>query len=77
MLFRSGNPLPKQQDSFDWDADELAFEFELGLAPDFDVNLKTKKAITHYKIVADKKMVTEQVERITKQYGKIDRKSVV
>jgi trigger factor len=72
-----GNPLPKQQDSFDWDQEELDFEFELGLAPNFEVPLKTKKAITHYKIVADKKMVTEQVERIQKQYGKLVSKEVV
>ncbi len=72
-----GNPLPKQQDNFDWDTEELAFEFELGLAPDFEVPLKTKKAITHYKIVADKKMVDEQVERILKQYGKLVNKEEV
>ena len=72
-----GNPLPKQQDNFDWDSDTLDFEFELGLAPDFDVKLKTKKAITQYKIVADKKMVDEQVERIQKQYGKIISKDTV
>ncbi|WP_036152000.1 trigger factor [Maribacter forsetii] len=72
-----GNPLPKQQDNFDWDQDELAFEFELGLAPDFEVSLKTKKAITQYKIVADKKMIDEQVERIQKQYGKLVSKDVV
>lgn len=72
-----GNPLPKQQDNFDWDNDEFAFEFELGLAPSFEVPLKTKKAITHYKIVADKKMVDEQIERIQKQYGKLISKKVV
>lgn len=72
-----GNPLPKQQDNFDWDQDELAFEFELGLAPDFEVSLKTKKAITQYKIVADKKMVNEQIERIQKQYGKLISKDAV
>lgn len=72
-----GNPLPKQQDNFDWDTEELAFEFELGLAPDFEVPLKTKKPITHYKIVADKKMVDEQVERILKQYGKLVTKEKV
>jgi trigger factor len=72
-----GNPLPKQQDNFDWDQDELAFEFELGLAPNFEVSLKTKKAITQYKIVADKKMIVEQVERIQKQYGKLVSKDVV
>jgi trigger factor len=72
-----GNPLPKQQDNFDWDQDELAFEFELGLAPNFEVSLKTKKAITQYKIVADKKMIDEQVERIQKQYGKLVSKDTV
>jgi trigger factor len=66
-----GNPLPKQQDNFNWDAEQLAFEFELGLAPDFQVSLKGKKAIPHYKIVADKKMIDDQVARIRKQYGKL------
>lgn len=72
-----GNPLPKQRDDFDWDKEELDFEFELGLAPNFEVSLKTKKPITHYKIVADKKMITEQVERIQKQYGKLVSKDTV
>ncbi len=72
-----GNPLPKQQDNFDWTDEELAFEFELGLAPDFEVSLDTKKPITRYKIVADKKMVNEQVERMQKQYGKLISKEEV
>ena len=66
-----GNPLPRQQDNFNWDADDFAFEFDLGLAPSFEVPLKLKKAITHYKITADKKMLDEQVDRIQKQYGKL------
>ncbi len=72
-----GNPLPKQQDNFDWDSENLDFEFELGLAPDFEVKLKTKKAVTQYKIVADKKMIDDQVERIQKQYGKLVSKTEV
>jgi trigger factor len=66
-----GNPLPKPQDDLDWDADAFSFEFELGLAPEFDVKLKGKKAITHYNIIADDKMVDNQVEHIQKQYGKL------
>lgn len=66
-----GNPLPKQQDDLNWDADTFSFEFELGLAPEFEVNLKSKKAITHYNIVADKKMIDDQVINIQKQYGKL------
>lgn len=72
-----GNPLPKQQDNFDWDSDNLDFEFELGLAPNFEVQVKTKKAVTQYKIVADKKMIEEQVDRIQKQYGKLVSKTEV
>ena len=72
-----GNPLPKQQDNFDWDQDQLDFEFELGLAPSFEVPLKTKKSLTLYKIVADKKMVDEQVLRLQKQYGKLVNKKEV
>ncbi|MEZ4968781.1 MAG: trigger factor [Flavobacteriaceae bacterium] len=72
-----GNPLPKQQDNFDWDSEEFAFEFELGLAPNFSVDLKSKKAITHYKIIADQKMIDEQVERIQKQYGKLISKTEI
>ena len=72
-----GNPLPKQQDNFDWEQDQLDFEFELGLAPTFEVPLKTKKSLTLYKIVADKKMVDEQVLRLQKQYGKLVNKKEV
>jgi len=66
-----GQPLPKPQDAIDWDSEEFSFEFELGLTPEFDVNLNFKKPITHYTIVADDKMIDEQVERIQKQYGKL------
>ncbi|MGB5402672.1 MAG: trigger factor family protein, partial [Robiginitalea sp.] len=72
-----GNPLPKQQDNFNWEADDLAFEFELGLAPDFEVSLSPKKGIPHYKIVADKKMIDDQVDRIRKQYGKLVSQEVI
>jgi len=66
-----GQPLPKPQDEIDWDADAFSFEFELGLAPEFEVKLKGKKTITHYNIIADDKMIDEQIERIQKQYGKL------
>jgi len=72
-----GNPLPKPQDNLDWDADQFTFEFELGLAPEFEVNLKSKKAITHYNIIADEKMLKNQVEHIRKQYGKLVSEDVI
>ena len=66
-----GNPLPKMKEDFSWDTDAFTFEFELGLAPEFKVNLKPKKAIAHYKIVADKKMIDDQIANIQERYGKI------
>ena len=72
-----GNPLPVMQDDIDWKADNLDFEFELGLAPSFKVKVKGKKAVTHFKIEADKKMVEEQVSYIQKQYGKIESQSSI
>lgn len=66
-----GNPLPKAQDNFSWDANKFTFEFELGLAPEFEVNLQPKSAITHYKIVADKKMLDGQIDNILERYGKL------
>ncbi|UNY99161.1 trigger factor [Zhouia spongiae] len=72
-----GNPLPKAQDNLNWDAEDFSFEFELGLAPSFEIDLKSKKAITHYNIIADDKMIDEQVDRIQKQYGKLVAKDTV
>ncbi|CAM3461749.1 Trigger factor [Flavobacterium longum] len=66
-----GNPLPKADLDIDWDADDFQFEFELGLAPTFDVDLSAKNSITQYKIVADEKMIDDQVRRIRKQFGKL------
>ncbi|WP_299312310.1 trigger factor [uncultured Aquimarina sp.] len=66
-----GNPLPKEQDSFDWDTDDYSFEFELGLAPKFEIKLNGKKAITNYKIVATDEMIDNQITTIQKQYGKL------
>ena len=64
-----GQPLPKAQDDINWDSDSFSFDFELGLAPEFDVDLAGKKDITHYNIVADDKLIDDQVENIKKQYG--------
>ncbi|MEM6685527.1 MAG: trigger factor [Bacteroidota bacterium] len=65
-----GNPLPRMQEEFDWDAETFSFEFELGLAPEFNVDLQAD-AITQYNIVADDKMIDGQIESIRKQYGKL------
>ena len=72
-----GNPLPKAQDNIDWDADAFSFEFEIGLSPEFDIKLNGRKAITQYTIVADKKMVDDQIKNIQKQYCQLISKAEV
>ena len=72
-----GNPLPKMQDDIDWKSDSLTFEFEIGLAPEFEVKVKGKKAITHYVVEADKKMIEEQLGYIQKQYGKLEAQTAI
>jgi trigger factor len=72
-----GNPLPRNDEEIDWDASDFTFEFELGLAPQFEVDVKGKKAITHYKIIADDTMVDNQITSIRKQFGKLISKKVV
>lgn len=71
-----GNPLPKNESEIDWDADDYSFEFELGLSPDFDVDIKGKE-VTQYKIVADDEMLNNQIKTIRKQYGKLISKNEV
>ena len=66
-----GNPLPKMKEEIDWKADTLSFEFELGLSPAFEINLKPRKKVINYRIEADKKMIEEQLHSIQKQYGKL------
>ncbi|TBX69497.1 trigger factor [Flavobacterium silvisoli] len=72
-----GNPLPKVTEDFNWDVEDYKFEFELGLAPEFTVDLTAKNNLVKYAIVADDKMLDEQVARIQKQYGKLIAKDTV
>lgn len=66
-----GNPLPKEKQDFDWNAENFSFEFEIGLAPSFEVDLKPKNGITRYEISVEDEQVDKQVERIRKQFGKL------
>ncbi len=67
-----GNPLPRVQDDFSWDTESFTFEFELGLAPEFTVDLSAKKKITQYNIVADDELIDKEVENLQVRYGKMN-----
>ena len=64
-----GNPIPRMQEDFNWEAEVFSFEFELGLAPQFDVNLNAKKEVTQYNIIATEELIDKEVENIQARYG--------
>lgn len=65
-----GNPLPKVNENFSWDSEQFSFEFELGLAPEFEVDLKSKK-VKQYTIVATDELIEKEVENIQNRYGNV------
>ena len=66
-----GNPLPRVNEDFNWDADTFTFEFELGLAPEFKVDLSAENKVKQYNIVATDELIDEEVKNIQTRYGKM------
>jgi trigger factor len=64
-----GNPIPRMQEDINWEAEVFSFEFELGLAPQFDVDLNAKKKVTQYTIIATDELIDKEVENIQARYG--------
>ncbi len=71
-----GSPLPKNEADVNWENDDFTFEFDLGLAPSFEIDLKAKP-VQKYKVVADEEMLANQIKAIRKQYGKLESKNEV
>src|SRR5690606_17542493 len=63
-----GNPLPKQQENIDWDADQMDFEFELGMAPEFDIDLSKIETIG-YKVNVAEEEVQKYVDNFAQRFG--------
>ncbi len=64
-----GTPLAIEKEIFNWEQENLAFQYEIGLAPFFTLDLDAKTDVTKYIITADDKMIDGQVVRIQKQFG--------
>lgn len=64
-----GNPVPVMKD-VDWDADQLNFEFELGLAPEFDVDL-SKVEVETYKVTVADDEVQKYVDNFASRFGSL------
>jgi trigger factor len=64
--------MPVDKKPIDWQNDEdFTFEYEVGLAPEFDVKITAKDKLNYYKIKADAKLVDGYCNDIAKRYGKM------
>jgi len=66
-----GYPIPSEnQQEIDWAiATEFEFNYDLGIAPEVNIELEKLDNIPAYTITADKKMIDKEVDQIKQQYG--------
>jgi trigger factor len=67
-----GEPLPneKEQDNIDWDNQtEFNFAFDIGLAPELDVNVSAKDKIPFYTIKVDEQIRLKYIENYQSRLG--------
>ena len=74
-----GQPLPKEDDTqFNWDFnDDFVFNYELGLAPNVDVEFNAKDKLTQYVIKVDADTLAARIKNIRRSYGKMTNPSEV
>ncbi len=66
-----GQPLPVPQQGLDWNASTLEFHFEVGLAPEFTLDMSEKVKLPYYVVEVSKKVVDDEVDSLRKRYGKL------
>jgi len=67
-----GDPLPSatEQKEIEWETQtEFEFAFDLGLSPEFDLNLTKKDKSTSYNILPNDKIVDTYIDNYTRRYG--------
>ena len=72
-----GSPMPMGSEEIDWvNSVDFKFEYEIGLAPEFDVKLGNKDSLNYYNITAEAKLVDNYCTDIAKRYGKMSNPEV-
>jgi trigger factor len=69
-----GQPLPKVDDKkeYNWDfADNFEFNYEVGLAPEFDIDFSSKDKLTQHVIKVDDETLASRIKNIRRSYGKM------
>lgn len=69
-----GQPLPKEDDKSDynWDFnDAFSFNYEIGLAPQFEIPFNEKSKFPEYVIKADEETLGARIKNLRRSYGKM------
>jgi len=69
-----GQPLPKEDDKSDynWDFnDTFSFNYEIGLAPQFEIPFNEKSKFPEYVIKADEETLESRMKNLRRSYGKM------
>ena len=75
-----GNPIPVEKDGFKGDFDkpeDFEFVYQLGLAPKIKVPLSSKSKFEFIKVKVDDKLISQQIEDLSRRYGKLVSADVV
>lgn len=75
-----GNPLPKYDEEVKGDFNnptDFEFTYEIGVAPEFNVDLSAKTKIDYLKVDVSKEMLDKEVENLARRYGSLISADVV
>ncbi|MGI8892655.1 MAG: trigger factor [Bacteroidia bacterium] len=75
-----GNPLPKPDDEpvNNWENPaDFEFHYDIGLAPQYDLNLSPSQSFDYYKMKVDDDLFNKYLDDIRRRYGKFSRPEVV
>ena len=69
-----GQPLPKEGEEINGDfdnPDSFEFSYEIGVAPQFNINLSKKNKVDYLKVKISDEMLDKEVDNMAKRYGKL------
>lgn len=69
-----GNPMPSEdrEDVANWEnPDKFEFNFDLALAPEFEVGINDKTKFDYHRVEVSESMIDEQVDSLLRRHGKL------
>lgn len=65
-----GSPIPVEKEDINWDAQgDFDFDYELGLAPEFDLKISARTKMPYLKVVADEEMINRYITDYARRFG--------